>query len=316
MPTDAVTTGMGIDPKSLQRYIEEQIYTLPGTDRHREEFAVALTGSRAYGWHAKTSDVDLDVVCTREVWEAVHKASLEAGLIKSPTDLFCVLPKKGWEQYFGKEKSRPHFSLTPLDIVRKHFDEYNDVSIWIWTHAKILRDPEDRLEEIIQGFSGYPIEILIRKIKYHWLANGYWAIEVVPVDFKRKDDLLATITGLCNSINELLRVFFLVEGKPYPYPEKLRQLAGSTKLGNRFEPMLNDCVDRVAGRVESDRDPWERLEDVFNTLYCCDITETARQLDEACAEAMIFAGLDPAWVEADYGNIGELLDGRLGPFIL
>lgn len=316
MSSDAGESDIGIDSGSLQQYIEEQIYTLPGTHRHREQFAIALTGSRAYGRHAKTSDVDLDVVCSREVFEDVHKASLEAGLIKSPTGLFCVLPRKDWERYFSKEKGRPHFSLTPLDVVQRHFGEYNDVSIWIWTHAKILHDPGERLEQIIQGFTGYPKEILIRKIKYHWLASAYWAIEVVPTNFKRKDDLLATITGLCNSINELLRVFFLVESKPYPYPEKLMQLAGFTKLGNKFKPLLKDCVDLIGGRVKSDLDPWTRLEDVFNTLWCCDISESATQLDEACAKAMISAGLDPVWVEADYGNIGELLDGRLGPFIL
>ena len=39
-------SGTGIDPAALERFIEEQIYALPGTDRHREQFSILLTGSR------------------------------------------------------------------------------------------------------------------------------------------------------------------------------------------------------------------------------------------------------------------------------
>ncbi|MHB9130869.1 MAG: hypothetical protein ACYDBB_07225 [Armatimonadota bacterium] len=66
----------GIDATALQRYIEEQIYTLPGTDRQREEFTILLTGSRSMVLHSPQSDVDLDVLCPLEVYASVHRAVL------------------------------------------------------------------------------------------------------------------------------------------------------------------------------------------------------------------------------------------------
>ena len=127
-------------------------------------------------------------------------------------------------------------------------------------------------------------------------------------------DLLPAFTGLSNSINELLRFFFLVEDKPYPYTEKLMHLADTTCLGSKFAPVLKHCVDLMAGRVQPEADAFTRLKGAFDTLYCCDISQEANALDRACADAMLNVGIDPAWVEADFDNIGELLEGRLGPF--
>jgi hypothetical protein len=48
-------------------------------------------------------------------------------------------------------------------------------------------------------------------------------------------------------------------------------------------------------------------------LECADTNQDAARLQEACAAAMIAAGVEPEWVEADYYNIDELLNGMLGP---
>jgi hypothetical protein len=40
--------GTGIDRDTLGRYIQEEVYSLPGVDRQREVFSVLLTGSRAW----------------------------------------------------------------------------------------------------------------------------------------------------------------------------------------------------------------------------------------------------------------------------
>jgi hypothetical protein len=44
-----------------------------------------------------------------------------------------------------------------------------------------------------------------------------------------------------------------------------------------------------------------------------DLPAEAKPMWEACTKAMIAAGVDPQWVEADYANIDELLLGELGP---
>ena len=72
--------GTGVCPADLKRYVEQQIYALPGTDRHEETFTVLLTGSRATGTRRPRSDVDIDVLCPRAVYDRVHAASRKTGM--------------------------------------------------------------------------------------------------------------------------------------------------------------------------------------------------------------------------------------------
>jgi hypothetical protein len=58
---------------------------------------------------------------------------------------------------------------------------------------------------------------------------------------------------------------------------------------------------------------WERLDKGHELLCVYDKSEECRRLTDACQKAMVDAGVCPQWVEADYGNIDELLLGELGP---
>ena len=293
----------GIDRDALDRYIEEQIYTLPGTDRHREEFSIVLTGSRAIGRHGCSSDVDLDVLCPRPIYQSVHQACFEAGIINSPTAFWYSVKGDDWQRYFGpKQVIRPHFSVIPLDVIQRQFVEYDDVALWIWTNAQLISDPNRQFQTIRETFQGYPRDVLIRKIKHRWLLAWYMGIGGCPRG-----------TGLLMAVSELLKLFFLVEGKPYPYPKSLIRLAPETELGKEFCPMLERVVDLVIGKAEPQLTPEERVDLAYHYLGCEDGGEESQRLEELCARAMIEAGVDPNWVKADYGNLDELLSGSLGP---
>lgn len=307
--------GTGIQADAVQRYINEQVYTLPGTERHHEEFSILLTGSRAIGAHRENSDVDLDVLCPRQVYEVVHRASLDAGIVKAPTAFWCPLRDEDWHRYFRKARGRLHFSLNALETIAQQLGRYEDVPLWVWTHAKVLKDPGGQFQRIVDGFRGYPRDVLVRKVKYHWLAAGYWAVTVFPHGSNRGSDILAATSAVANSVNELLRLFSLVEGQPYPYTERLMGLAESTKLGKEFYPLLRHVVDLLVGQEEPTADLWKRLETACTRLWCYDKSEDARRLDEVCSDAMIAAGVEPDWVKADYDNIDELLHAKLGPFL-
>jgi hypothetical protein len=303
----------GIQSEALWRYVEEQICSLPGVDDARSAFTVLLTGSRSVGIHSPTSDVDIDVVCPQAVYESVQEASYEAGIVASPRSFFCTLKGDDWGRYYGPDMGRPHFSLTGLDRVAQQFAAYDDVAIWIWTNARVLADPDGQFGDIVAAWPGYPLDVLVRKIKYHWLLAGYWEVDVFPHHHRGERDLLAASAGLVNAINELLRCFFLLDARPFPYTEKLLHLAPRTSLGPRFVPLLQRIVDLVTGRGHSDTTVWERLDRACELLFCYDLTEECRALEDACAEAMKAAGVDPEWVDADYSNIDELLRGDLGP---
>jgi len=304
----------GIDKAALDAYIEEQIYTLPGTDRHREEFSIVLTGSRAIGCHTPASDVDIDVLCPQRIYESVLKAAFEAGITKSPNSLvICTLKGDDWGRYFGKALGRPHFSLTSLATAERQFREYEDVPLWIWTNAKVITDPEERFGRIRDSFHGYPKDVLIRKIKYRWLLDGYWAVDGYPHNHRCDEEFLAAAASVVNGWLEVVRFCFLVEGRPFPYAEKLMHFGLQTSLGKTLGPMIRRSIDLAVGRAEPDMDPWERLDKAVEPMLMQDPGTEGEWFWNVTARAAIEAGVDEAWINADYDNIHELLTGSLGP---
>lgn len=307
-----MASDIGIPLDAVWRYVEEQIFTLPGVSRPREELTILLTGSRATGSYTPQSDVDIDVVCPFSVYESIQNASLAEGRITSIHQSFYILRCDDWQQYFGDQLGRPHFSLTPIDEVKSHFQEYNDIFIWIWTNAMKIHDPGGRFQRILDSFAGYPHEVLVKKIKYRWMLAAYWGIDVFPLHPSVPEDLLPAASSLLNAVNELIRFFFLVEGRAFPYPEKLARFASSTELGRRFMPLLNRVVNLVVGVELSGKKMWERLDEAGNLLFDGD-NLNCQNLESACFKAMLDAGIEPEWVKADYNNISELLSGKLGP---
>ncbi|MDD2890605.1 MAG: DUF4037 domain-containing protein [bacterium] len=304
---------IGISPEAIKRYIEEQIFTLPGTKHPEKDLTILLTGSRATGGYTPHSDVDIDVICKRSVYNSIQQALLKKGSITLINQSLYILRDKDWKRYFGQQQvSRPHFSLTPIDEVTDHFKEYDDVHIWIWTKAKILNDPNNQFNSIREKFKGYPTNILLKKIKYRWLLSGYWDIEVFPYHHSKNNEIVPAATAILNSVNEFLRFFFLVEGKPFPYTEALVRFAPSTKLGKKFMPLLLYVVGLVTGKEWKDKEVWERLDEAHQILCCSDRSSECRSLENACTKAMLAAGVEPEWVKADFNNISELLSGKLG----
>lgn len=224
-----------------------------------------------------------------------------------------MLPREGYERYFGDEMGRPHFTLLPLDVVERQFREYEDVPLWIWTNARVITDPDGQFSRIRERFEGYPREVLIRKIKHRWLLADYAGIDIFPLHHGSDDDLLPALLSVTTMVTELLRFFFLVEGKPYPYTERLIRLAPTTALGREFLPYLQQVVDLLAGKAEPSWEPWQRIDTAFAMLLHSDRFPEARRLEEAGYAAMKAAGVDAAWVDADFDNIDELLWGELGP---
>lgn len=305
----------GIDESALRSYVAEQIYSLPGTDRHRDVFTVLLTGSRALGNHTPESDADIDVLCPEEVYVPLQRACREAGITKSRESFWCPLSLKeeeDWRRYFGGD-SVPHFCISTIESVQKQFREFDDVALWIWTNSKIIADPGQQFQRMLDGFHGYPREVLVRKIKYHWLMCWYWGIEVYPFHHQSDDELITAGAAVLNAMLEMMRVFFLVEGRPYPYTEKLPHFLETTALGLRFGPLLRKWTDTVLGKSEEELTAWERLDKASGLLLDDTGNPETVQLEEETVKAIIAAGVDEKWMENYFANMDELLLGKLGP---
>jgi hypothetical protein len=304
---------IGVNYTSLNRYINDNIYTLPGIDNHQDKLTVLLTGSRAFGKYTHSSDVDIDVLCTREVYNLIQAEMLKRDFTTSIDQAFYNLPKTGWEQYFGPGVERPHFTITPIEEVKRQIEEYQDIPLWVWSNALILNDPRDQFKDIIDNFHKYPEDILKTKIKYRYLLSSYWLIDGYPHNHAKDADFLSAAMALLNGIHELYRFFFLVEGKPYPYSEKLSLYVTETKLGKRFKPFTDRIINMVVGYDQDEKDVWKRLDRAIELILYGNISPESNQLFDACDEAMIDAGIEEPWVKSSYDNIDDLLLGRLGP---
>ncbi|WP_425448339.1 nucleotidyltransferase domain-containing protein [Dethiothermospora halolimnae] len=206
---------IGIDWDDLKRYVKEQIYTLPGIKNHKDKLTVLLTGSRAIGTYSKGSDVDIDVICTKEVYNKIQSEMVERGLTTNKKVAFYYLPKIGWDKYFGKEVGQPHISITNIDIIKEQIKSFEDVPVWIWSNAVIINDPRAQFKRIISLFKEYPMEVLKRKVKYRYLLSLYWLIDVYPHNHSKTDEVFSGTLAIVNGINELYKFFYLIEGKSF-----------------------------------------------------------------------------------------------------
>lgn len=303
---------IGVDWDKVHKYIEENIYTLPGIVNNKDELTVVLTGSRAFGCFSDTSDVDIDVICSTEIFKLIQKEMFERGKTSNINLAFYNLPEENWGRYFGDIVGRPHFSIHPIEEIEKQIEEYQDTPIWIWTNAIIINDPNNQFTKIIDKFKGYPKDILEKKIKYRYLLANYWLIDGYPHNHSRDEELFSATLSLLNGINELYRFFYLVEGKPYPYTEKLSTLVIETKLGKKYKTFLNEIIDLAIGRGVENQNIWERLDEAIELILYGDISKKSEDFFNDCDNALLEAGIDKVWVKAGYDNIDELLYGKLG----
>jgi hypothetical protein len=243
----------------------------------------------------------------------VLKACAERGLSAHFSQRFFTRPAEHWRRYFGPTAGRPHFTVNSLEYVEAAFGRFDDVLLWIYTNAKPLVDPGGQFARAIEAFAGYPEAVLVKKLKYRWLLAAYWAIDVYPGRHRREEDALPAATAVCNGINEYLRVFYLAEGKPFPYTERLATCAGTTELGRRFGAFLLETLALVVGARGEGMDLWERLDAACERILMTNECPGYAAMERACQEAMLARGVEPGWIEADYDNIDELLMGRLGP---
>ena len=310
---DFAIKGSGIPAERLQRYVDEQIFTMPGADAPRDSFSVVLTGSRATGTHAAESDIDIEVLCPRDVYDRVQHAAFEKGLTSAPWKNLYMLVADDWMEYFGPGVARPHYTLNSLEEVERQFAAYDDVWLWVWTNAKVIHDPHGQFSRICDSFAAYPQEILIRKLTYRWMLALYWSIEQSPHHRSGEDELLPSAAAVLNGVNDYLRFFFLVDGRPFPYAKRLAKFAPGTSLGAKFMPFFNRVVDLVVGRAWTEHDAWVRLDEAKRLISDGDTSPDIAHLEMAGLQAMRDAGVDPQWLENHFNNMDQLLTGALGP---
>ena len=309
-------TVSGLSDQAVDRFITEQVSTLPGVAGRSKDISVFLTGSRALGIHGDHSDIDIELVCDQAVYNDIHKACFNAKLVTSRVSFFMRFPSTIAADYFGQKVGGVHLSLIPLERIERQLSNYEDVPMWIWQNAAMVIDPKMQVELVVNKYQKCPEDVLVRKIKYHWLKAGYWLVDVYPQQHKIGGDMIAATSALVNAMHEYMRLFLLVESRPYPYVKRLTKIASGTMLGRKFCGLFSQLTASILSGGRDEQEVWDRLDAAFRRLSCCDLSKDAMKLWEQCGHMMVAAGVNRDWVEADYDNVDELLTGQLGSFEL
>ncbi|MCK5001027.1 MAG: hypothetical protein KAS23_15900 [Anaerohalosphaera sp.] len=302
----------GLDAAKVDRFVEEAIYSLPGVEDEQRDIGVFITGSRAAALHQKDSDVNVNLVCSKAAFDRIGRQLADAGIVRTRENLFISIEPESAASYFGQRISQADISIICLDTLQKNLSEFNDEWMWVWQNAVRVADPGVRVEGLVEKYKFYPHDVLVRRIKYHWLRVGYWLLDVYPYPrgVESNAEILCAVNAILNAINEFMKVFLLAEDKCYPYQKHLSRVAASTRLGGKYCSLFKKyCTAIVSGQPDN---TWERLDEIFEKLCCCDKSTEALALWDHCSNAMVSAGLSRNWAEADHDNINEMLMGQLG----
>ena len=277
----------------IDKYVHEGFFAHPWLAGLTERITVALVGSRAVHYHVPSSDYDLVGLCDGATYDRV--ASL-AGPQRSAKGIDLPIDKEAVKREFGMTVDA---SLYAIDTVRQAVHEYNDVVLWIWTHAVCVVDRDHALTDLKSCFHGYPRAVLEQKLKYHFLRDFDLSVHGIPYHTDECPNVFSVLYALSSKIAELCRICRLLDGKPFPYAKWLLRASEETPLGKTLRPIFNQVLDLLANLGRDPAAYSNRVRAATDALdtEACDIVENA----------LIAWGLDERWVRNAYHYLEDVL---------
>jgi hypothetical protein len=284
--------------------VNQEVLSLQEFQDQENRIGVYLTGSRAVGGYTDTSDIDLDILCARSVFDELQRRFLAAGKTQTSKAAFYTLADSNYRQYFGNI-SPPHFSITPVESVIKRLQDYDEVQMWIWQNAKPVLICPDIEEQLNKSMNGFPPEVLLRKLKRYYLEHLYSVIDAYPAHQHNNETKHLAAFSIYNALYSLFRFVYLADSRPFPYTEKLLYHLQTTNIGSAcasdFLEIFN-LLEDISGK-----DAWTRLDKARGMLLFDAAYESARKIDALMTAALREYGCEENWLMAGYDNIDELL---------
>jgi hypothetical protein len=281
----------------LDRYIRDALYTHPVLADTRAKIGLALAGSRAAGYHVPSSDYDLLGVCDDGTFARMGE---RAGRASSARSVHILPDKEEVRRRFGIEVD---VDLYPASRVRDAIGAYNDVVLWIWTHAQVIVDPDHAIAGLKRAIRPYPQDVLERKIKAHFLRD--FDLSVHGITYRPgSQNLFSVVHALGAKIAEYCRICCLLDGQPYPYDKWLLRASEGTRTGAQLAPIFGRVLATLTHLDNDLEQSWPAVRKAIDALdtEACDILE----------EAMVTWGIDRAWIDNAYHLLDDTLYGSLG----
>ena len=292
---------MKITVELIKEFVQKEILTLPELAPFENSLNILLTGSRAVGGYSDKSDVDLDIICTEEVYTKIQTSFYENGKTVSVNASYYSLENIDYLSYFG-DIAPPHFSIIPLERILHKLRNYDEVQMWIWGNSKVLID--NGITSVFkQNLFCFENEILIYKLKKYYMEFLYNIIDGYPSHDNSNEMKHVAAYSIYNGLINLYRFCYIAERRPFPYTEKLIIDIKTTKIFKECDVYFSEIYSLL--EKLDDETAWERLEKARGMLVSEDLYESAVVIANLIDNALLENGCEPGWVAAGYNNIDD-----------
>lgn len=213
---------------------------------------VLLMGSASLGYQNGLSDIDLEVVASRELCNTTGDT--------------C-----GSEQYRGIDVFSRWITFEELEA--KLRDWKDDTDLWAYSKSRILLDPKHRVEGLLAGYRQYPKAIRLEKLFHYW----FFATGNAPYDsakaIQRRDFVTAQLYFI-QAMEYYTPLIFILNNSFVPYRKwRLKELSKLTFKPKDYEENLRKVLTVRNWTVEE----LEAKQNIINQL----VTSLEKKLTEA-----------------------------------
>lgn len=192
------------------------------------------------------------------------------------------------------------FAVYEVDRIHHAFQEFNDVVLWIWTHAKVIVDPCHAASELQASFGGYPRDVLEQKLKQHFLQDFHLSVHGLTYH-PASQNVFAVLNTMTSKIGEYCKMCCLLDGKPFPYEKWLLRACGDTRLGERLVPIFERVLSTLSSLQNDLPGQWPRIREAIDAVD----TEACNMLEDA----LVTWGIPRAWLDRSYHDRHIVLFG-------
>lgn len=212
---------------------------LPQFKPFLEKLSFILVGSVATGLCREDSDIDIAVVCNKNIFDEISKNTRwTEGM---PTEIKI-------------DSVQFHYYATAYEDIEKKLKEQDDMDMCIYGYAKILKDPENAFHRFISKYKPNDPKIRRQRIegKVDMLIRRTKAL-----NYALETQDLFGIAEICKELIALsLKITALLDDVPFEPRKRLFQTSLHGKIGQQIKPEIRQLFADMGaiGQLEEEND--------------------------------------------------------------
>lgn len=240
--------------KRLQEFARNQALQYLNTHFKSKDYigklSFILVGSAATGLCSSESDVDIAIVCEKEIYDKISNGT-------------------GWMEGKPSEEIidgiQLHYYAIPFDLIEEKFDALDDLYLYVYSNCVILQDADDQFLRRIKTKNSKSPEVRKMRLegKLDMLLRRSRALELC---IKSKEDILVA-AEICFEIIKLsLKVAALLDNIDFEPRKRLFYTALSGETGEKVKDKIGGLFYTI-GLAGTTKDYIEFPQELTDLIY-------------------------------------------------